>query len=250
MSQGTPLLCSRTSQPGRAIASGGRSDVRCLSVQLHMSQLGSWTIGCGPVVTVRGCVDQAGMRTPSNIQWQSPGWCAGSGDGVFVHLALKLYSVLSSAYAQGLHLQAEIRVWFKQQEKKWGKTEGLCSWHTQVGALDLGDGVLVHLALEAVQRVQPEALAGRGSAGPTRPLLSRSLADGGHHQALHPCSGAVGVLLAEAGIHHVLHTHSMWEQERRQARCSEHSSMEARMHGLSRSQQQLLRPFYLSQAVL
>ena len=79
---------------------------------------------------------------------------------------------------------------------------------TQVGALDLGDGVVLQLVLEAVGGVQPEALPGGGAPRAAGALLRAGLADGRHDQRLHARLGAVAVLLAEARVDDVLRAHN------------------------------------------
>ena len=75
---------------------------------------------------------------------------------------------------------------------------------TQIGSLDLWDGVVLQLMLVRVSCVQPEAFAWGGAACPARPLLGRGFADGCDCQRLHACAGRIPVLFAEAWINHVL----------------------------------------------
>ena len=61
----------------------------------------------------------------------------------------------------------------------------------EVGTQDLWVRVVLHLARVRLLRVQPETLAGAGTAGAPRPLLGTGLTDGRHEQGLHTDTGVV-----------------------------------------------------------
>ena len=72
----------------------------------------------------------------------------------------------------------------------------------EVGAEDLGVGVVLHFRLVCLLRVQTEALTGTSSPGAACSLLGAGLGDGGHEQRLHSDAGVVHLLLGEAGVYH------------------------------------------------
>ena len=70
----------------------------------------------------------------------------------------------------------------------------------QVGALDLGDRVVLELVEVRPLGVQPEALSRRHAARAACALIGRRLGHGRHDQRLHACAWVVRVLLGEARV--------------------------------------------------